>query len=119
VKVDEGYKRIGTRVAQMGEAVGNGLIETAAKEFGLKPHTPVSVSIIDAHAGGIGNNNPLLSVDCATQFQFQSSHQIQKLVLCMSVVRFVKMVCKLIDFFCLFFWRDTWSISTKKRQRFD
>jgi FGGY-family pentulose kinase len=45
--------RIGSRVRPMGERAGV-LSETAAKELGLAPGTPVSVSIIDAHAGGLG-----------------------------------------------------------------
>jgi FGGY-family pentulose kinase len=52
--VDEGYRRIGTRVRPMGEPVGDGLTEKAAAELGLRPGTPVGVSIIDAHAGGLG-----------------------------------------------------------------
>lgn len=52
--VDEGFERIGTDVRPMGEPVGNGLTEQAASELGLEPNTPVGVSIIDAHAGGIG-----------------------------------------------------------------
>jgi len=51
--VDEGYSRIGTRVRPMGERVGT-LTETAARELGLVAGTPVAVSIIDAHAGGLG-----------------------------------------------------------------
>jgi FGGY-family pentulose kinase len=51
--VDEGYRRIGTRVRPMGERAGT-LIEASAKELGLAAGTPVSVSIIDAHAGGLG-----------------------------------------------------------------
>lgn len=52
--VDEEYRRIGTRVRPMGEAVGKGLAPAAAQELGLNPGTAVSVSIIDAHAGGLG-----------------------------------------------------------------
>jgi len=52
--VDEKYSRIGNLVRPMGEAVGSGLSETSAKELGLRPGTPVSISIIDAHAGGLG-----------------------------------------------------------------
>ena len=52
--VDEGFKRIGTIVRPMGERVGKGLTEKSASELGLAPGTPVSVSIIDAHAGGLG-----------------------------------------------------------------
>ncbi len=51
--VDEGYRRIGTRVRPMGERVG-ALTETAARELGLAAGTAVAVSIIDAHAGGLG-----------------------------------------------------------------
>jgi FGGY-family pentulose kinase len=50
---DEKYARIGTRVRPMGERQGL-LTNVAAKELGLAPGTPVGVSIIDAHAGGIG-----------------------------------------------------------------
>jgi len=51
---NEKYKRIGTRVGMVGQAVGNGLTAKTAKEFGLNIGTAVSVGIIDAHAGGIG-----------------------------------------------------------------
>jgi FGGY-family pentulose kinase len=50
---DEGWKRIGTRVRPMGERIG-GLTERAAEELGLAAGTAVGVSIIDAHAGGLG-----------------------------------------------------------------
>ena len=50
----EGFKRIGTRIRPMGEPVGRGLTVKAAAQLGLKPGTPVGVSIIDAHAGGLG-----------------------------------------------------------------
>jgi len=52
--VREEYKRIGQKVRPVGKAAGNGLTENAAIELGLKTGTPVSISIIDAHAGGIG-----------------------------------------------------------------
>lgn len=52
--VEEGYKRIGTKIGSLGEKVGNGVSPAAAKLMGVKPGTPVSVGIIDAHAGGIG-----------------------------------------------------------------
>lgn len=45
----------GTCVSAPGEPCGNGLSATAAKEMGLISGTPVSTSIIDAHAGGLGN----------------------------------------------------------------
>jgi FGGY-family pentulose kinase len=49
----DGFARIGTRVRPMGERAGV-LQETSARELGLVPGTPVAVSIIDAHAGGLG-----------------------------------------------------------------
>jgi len=51
--VDEGFKRIGTSVRPMGERAGT-LTKKAAGELGLVAGIPVGVSIIDAHAGGIG-----------------------------------------------------------------
>jgi FGGY-family pentulose kinase len=51
---NEGYRRIGDRVRPMGEAVGGGVSPVAAKELGVPTGTPVGVSIIDAHAGGVG-----------------------------------------------------------------
>ncbi len=50
----ERFERIGRRVRPMGEPVGNGISERAARELGLMPQTAVGVSIIDAHAGGLG-----------------------------------------------------------------
>jgi FGGY-family pentulose kinase len=50
---DESFARIGTRVRPMGEAIG-GLTARAAAELGLVPGIAVGVSIIDAHAGGLG-----------------------------------------------------------------
>ncbi len=52
--VDDGYARIGQRIRPMGEALGSGLTESAARELHLAPGTPVGVGIIDAHAGGLG-----------------------------------------------------------------
>jgi D-ribulokinase len=51
---DEGFARIGTRVRPMGEAIASGLSAKGAADLGLVPGTPVGVSIIDAHAGGVG-----------------------------------------------------------------
>jgi FGGY-family pentulose kinase len=52
--VAEKFRRIGTKVRPIGEPVGQGLTARAAAELGLKAGTSVGVSIIDAHAGGLG-----------------------------------------------------------------
>lgn len=52
--VEENYQRIGTKIRPVGESVGAGLTVGAALDLGLKPGIPVGVSIIDAHAGGLG-----------------------------------------------------------------
>lgn len=49
----DGARRIGAVVKPLGERVGT-LTAAAAGELGLAQGTPVGVSIIDAHAGGIG-----------------------------------------------------------------
>ncbi|HVJ19319.1 MAG TPA: FGGY-family carbohydrate kinase [Polyangiaceae bacterium] len=54
----DGAKKIGSTVRPLGELAGT-LTPSAAAELGLVPGIPVGVSIIDAHAGGIG----LLGVD--------------------------------------------------------
>ena len=51
--LNDGARRIGATVRPLGERVGT-LTERAAVELGLAPGTAVGVSIIDAHAGGIG-----------------------------------------------------------------
>lgn len=51
---DHEYEKIGHVVRPIGESVGNGLTEKSAEELDLKPGTPVGVSMIDAHAGGLG-----------------------------------------------------------------
>ncbi|MFI4874331.1 MAG: FGGY-family carbohydrate kinase, partial [Blastopirellula sp. JB062] len=52
--VDENYRRIGERIRPMGEAIGQGASPSAAQELGVPVGTAVGVSIIDAHAGGVG-----------------------------------------------------------------
>src|ERR1700704_6542516 len=48
------YARIGKEIAAPGTALGAGLSKSAAADFGLIEGTPVSASLIDAHAGGVG-----------------------------------------------------------------
>ena len=50
---DEGFRRIGTTIRPMGEAIGT-LSAEAAAAFRLPAGVPVGASAIDAHAGGIG-----------------------------------------------------------------
>jgi FGGY-family pentulose kinase len=50
----EKFARIGQTIRPMGEPLGRGLTAQAARELGLRPGIPVGVSIIDAHAGGLG-----------------------------------------------------------------
>lgn len=50
---EENYQRIGRTVQPQGACAGQ-LTPTAASELGLQAGTPVAVSIIDAHAGGLG-----------------------------------------------------------------
>lgn len=47
------HVRIGSRVRPVGERAGE-LTEASARELGLVPGIPVAVSLIDAHAGGLG-----------------------------------------------------------------
>jgi len=49
----DGARRIGSEVRPLGERVGL-LSERSANELGLIARIPVGVSVIDAHAGGIG-----------------------------------------------------------------
>jgi len=51
----EDFARIGSRVVDVGSALGAGLTETAAADLGLRKGTPVAAGLIDAHAGGIGS----------------------------------------------------------------
>lgn len=51
---DNDFARIGQTIEPMGTSIGEGLNAQAAQDLGLLAGTPVGVSIIDAHAGGIG-----------------------------------------------------------------
>ena len=51
--LDDDARRIGRVVRPLGECVGQ-LTERSARELGLVAGIPVGVSVIDAHAGGIG-----------------------------------------------------------------
>ena len=48
------FAKIGNDIQPMGQSLGNGLSERSAYELGLVAGIPVGVSVIDAHAGGIG-----------------------------------------------------------------
>lgn len=50
----EGFKRVGTSVRPMGEPIPGGVSAAGAKDLGIPEGTPVGVSIIDAHSGGVG-----------------------------------------------------------------
>jgi FGGY-family pentulose kinase len=52
--VTDNFLRIGQKVRPMGEPVEQGLTARAARELGLVAGIPVGISIIDAHAGGLG-----------------------------------------------------------------
>jgi D-ribulokinase len=51
---DEEFKRIGQVIVGPGTALGSGLTDKTAQDFGLRIGTPVAAGLIDAHAGGIG-----------------------------------------------------------------
>lgn len=71
--VDEKFARVGQRVRPLGEAVGEGLTPQAAEELGLLSGTPVAVSIIDAHAGGLGTLGARLEPRPATPEEMMRS----------------------------------------------
>ena len=51
---EDGFARIGAHVRVPGERVG-AVTTDAAAELGVAPGTPVATSLIDAHAGALGN----------------------------------------------------------------
>lgn len=48
------FAMVGQRVQEPGVAIGHGLMETAAKDFGLLAGTPIAVPVVDAYAGALG-----------------------------------------------------------------
>ncbi|QDT66705.1 FGGY-family carbohydrate kinase [Calycomorphotria hydatis] len=67
---EESFNRIGRRVRPMGEAIGRGVSPKAAMELGVPEGTAVGVSIIDAHAGGVGMIGAPLNGEAAEQVEF-------------------------------------------------
>jgi FGGY-family pentulose kinase len=51
---DNNYSKIGSVVKPIGESIPGGLSEKSAEKLGLAAGTAVGISMIDAHAGGIG-----------------------------------------------------------------
>uniref|UniRef100_A0A8D9BVW3 FGGY carbohydrate kinase domain-containing protein n=1 Tax=Cacopsylla melanoneura TaxID=428564 RepID=A0A8D9BVW3_9HEMI len=47
------WRAIGTNVKNPGQSIGNGVSSEVSQQLGLNPRTPVSVSMIDAHAGAL------------------------------------------------------------------
>ncbi|HKO53548.1 MAG TPA: FGGY-family carbohydrate kinase [Polyangiaceae bacterium] len=64
-------RRIGREVRPLGERVGL-LCERSARELGLVPGIPVGVSVIDAHAGGIGLLGGALPGESLDQASFET-----------------------------------------------
>ena len=60
----------GNQVLPPGTSLGNGLTPEAAKDLGLPAGIAVAASLIDAHAGGLGNL--LLHVTTNTVFKLSS-----------------------------------------------
>lgn len=49
----------GVKAAEPGKPLGHGLTREAAEQMGLWEGCPVGCSLIDAHAGGLGNRPSL------------------------------------------------------------
>jgi len=67
--VNENYARVGNRVRPVGERISGGLCSRSANELGLLEGTAVGVSIIDAHAGGLG----MIGMDLKGQASFSEA----------------------------------------------
>lgn len=65
---NESYRRIGSLIRPIAEKVEGGLSKKAAGELGLVEGTAVGVSIIDAHAGGIGMLGAVIEGDDSIDF---------------------------------------------------
>ncbi len=64
----------GNVVQKPGEAVGSGLTREAAQALGLKEGTAVGTSLVDAHAGGLGDIFcPFVSSQCISHQWFSHS----------------------------------------------
>lgn len=48
------FQNLGKKIKFPGERCGQGFTESAANDFNLLPGTPVGISLIDAHSGGLG-----------------------------------------------------------------
>jgi len=67
----ENARKIGSQVRPLGECVGR-LSARSANELGLVPGIPVGVSVIDAHAGGIGLLGGALAGESLTESDFET-----------------------------------------------
>lgn len=63
-----------------GASLGNGLTPEAAKDLGLPAGIAVAASLIDAHAGGLGNHS--LRIRERHQFQVEYSSEPNTLLSC-------------------------------------
>ncbi|HEY0463676.1 MAG TPA: FGGY-family carbohydrate kinase, partial [Polyangiaceae bacterium] len=64
-------RKIGSEVRPLGECVGR-LSDRSASELGLTPGIPVGVSVIDAHAGGIGLLGGVSAGETLTEGDFET-----------------------------------------------
>lgn len=62
----------GNQVLPPGTSLGNGLTPEAAKDLGLPAGIAVAASLIDAHAGGLGNLPPSVHDQHGVQTEYSS-----------------------------------------------